>query len=196
MNTAFSKPKILAFSGSARKNSFNQRLVKIAAQGAEQAGAEVMVINLADFPMPIFNQDDEAEHGIPDAAHAFKNLLIEHDGFLIASPEYNSAFSPLLKNAIDWASRREGDEAPLLAYRGKVAAIMAASPGALGGLRGLVFLRLLLSNIGVTVLPEQQAIVQADKALHPDGYLNDAQLQAAVLNLGARLADATRKLQG
>ncbi|WP_245598785.1 NADPH-dependent FMN reductase [Methylomicrobium lacus] len=196
MNTAFSMPKILAFSGSARKNSFNQRLVKIAAQGAEQAGAEVTVINLADFPMPIFNQDDEAEHGIPDAARAFKNLLIEHDGFLIASPEYNSAFSPLLKNAIDWASRREGDEAPLLAYRGKVAAIMAASPGALGGLRGLVFLRLLLSNIGVTVLPEQQAIVQADKALHPDGYLNDAQLQAAVLNLGARLADATRKLQG
>jgi len=196
MNTAFSMPKILAFSGSARKNSFNQRLVKIAAQGAEQAGAEVTVINLADFPMPIFNQDDEAEHGIPDAARAFKNLLIEHDGFLIASPEYNSAFSPLLKNAIDWASRREGDEAPLLAYRGKVAAIMAASPGALGGLRGLVFLRLLLSNIGVTVLPEQQAIVQADKALHPDGYLNDAQLQAAVLNLGAKLADATRKLQG
>ncbi|WP_374087398.1 NADPH-dependent FMN reductase [Methylomicrobium lacus] len=191
-----SKPKILAFSGSARKNSFNQRLVKIAAQGAEQAGAEVTVINLADFPMPIFNQDDEAEHGIPEAARAFKQLLIAHDGFLIASPEYNSAFSPLLKNAIDWASRREGDEAPLLAYRGKVAAIMAASPGALGGLRGLVFLRLLLSNIGVTVLPEQQAIVQADKALHPDGYLNDAQMQATVLNLGARLVDVARKLQG
>jgi len=190
-----SKPKILAFSGSARKNSFNQRLVKIAAQGAEQAGAEVTVVNLADFPMPIFNQDDEAERGLPEAARAFKQLLIAHDGFLIASPEYNSAFSPLLKNAIDWASRREGEETPLLAYRGKVAAIMAASPGALGGLRGLVFLRLLLSNIGVTVLPEQQAIVQADKALHPDGYLNDPQAQAAVVTIGGRLTEVLRKLQ-
>ncbi|MEC4747209.1 NAD(P)H-dependent oxidoreductase [Methylomicrobium sp. Wu6] len=189
------KPKILAFSGSARKNSYNQRLVRIAAQGAEQAGAEVTVINLADFPMPIFNQDEEAEHGLPEAARAFKQLLIAHDGVLIASPEYNSAFSPLLKNAIDWASRREGDEMPLLAYRGKVAAIMAASPGALGGMRGLVFLRLLLSNIGVTVLPEQQAIVQADKAMHPDGYLNDAQLQAAVIKLGTRLTEVLRKLR-
>lgn len=188
------KPKILAFSGSARKNSYNQQLVEIAAQGAEQTGAEVTVINLADFPMPIFNQDDEAEHGLPEAARAFKQLLIAHDGFLIASPEYNSAFSPLLKNAIDWASRREGDEASLLAYRGKAAAIMAASPGALGGLRGLVFLRLLLSNIGVTVLPEQQAVVQADKAIHADGYLKDAQLQAAVINLGIRLTDVVRKL--
>ena len=191
-----SKDKILAFSGSARKQSYNQQLVKIAAQGAEQAGAEVTVISLADYPMPIFNQDDEAERGIPEAARAFKQLLIAHDGFLIASPEYNSAFSPLLKNAIDWASRREGDEAPLLAYRGKVAAIMAASPGALGGLRGLVFLRLMLGNIGVTVLPEQQAIMQADKSLHRDGSLNDAQLQAAVINLGSRLAEVLRKLRG
>lgn len=187
-------PKILAFSGRARKNSYNQQLVRIAAQGAEAAGAEVTVINLGDFPMPIFNQDDEAAHGLPEAAREFKKLLVEHAGFLIASPEYNSAFSPLLKNAIDWASRREGDEAPLLAYRGKVAAIMAASPGALGGLRGLVFLRLLLSNLGVTVLPEQQAIVHADKAIHPDGYLHDAQLQAAVVNMGGRLTDVLQKL--
>lgn len=189
------KPKIVAFSGSARKNSYNQQLVKIAAQGAEQAGADVSVINLADYPMPIFNQDDETAYGLPESAKAFKKLLIEHDGFLIASPEYNSAFSPLLKNAIDWASRREGDEAPLLAYRGKAAAIMAASPGALGGLRGLVFLRLLLSNIGVTVLAEQQGIVHADKAFHPDGYLNDPQLQAAVIGIGGRLAEVLQKLQ-
>jgi chromate reductase len=189
------KPRILAFSGSARKKSYNQQLVKIAAEGAGQAGAEVTVINLADYPMPIFNQDDEAAYGLPESAKAFKKLLIEHDGFLIASPEYNSAFSPLLKNAIDWASRREGDEAPLLAYRGKVAGIIAASPGALGGLRGLVFLRLLLSNIGVTVLAEQQAIVHADKALHPDGYLHDSQLQAAVMAIGGRLAEVLQKLR-
>jgi NAD(P)H-dependent FMN reductase len=180
--------KILAFSGSTRSGSFNQKLVKIAALGAEQAGAEVSVINLADFPMPIFDQDLEAKSGMPDNAQQFKQLLIAHDGFLIASPEYNSAFSPLLKNAIDWASRRVGDEAPLLAFRGKMAAIMATSPGALGGLRGLVFLRLLLSNIGVTVLADQYAVGQAATAYTDDGSLIDQQTQANIVNLGAELA--------
>lgn len=187
-------PKILAFSGSARNDSYNQRLVGIAAQGAQQAGAQVTLVSLADFPMPIYDQDEEADLGLPEHARAFKQLLIEHDGFLIASPEYNSAFTPLLKNAIDWASRRVGEEAPLVAFRGKSAAIMAASPGALGGLRGLVFLRMLLGNIGVTVQPEQYAVGQAAEAFHADGYLRDAQLQANVLNLGARLTEVLRKL--
>lgn len=181
-------PKILAFSGSARKDSFNQKLVQIAALGAQQAGAEVTVVNLADYPMPIFNQDLEIAEGMPQYARAFKELLIEHEGFLIASPEYNSAFSPLLKNAIDWASRREGEESPLLAFRGKVAVIMAASPGALGGLRGLVFLRMLLANLGIIVLPDQLAVANADKAFHADGYLLDEDRQATGLKLGMILA--------
>jgi chromate reductase, NAD(P)H dehydrogenase (quinone) len=188
-------PKILAFSGSARNGSYNQQLVQIAALGAQQAGAEVTIVNLGDYPMPIMNQDLEMAEGMPKPARAFKELLIEHDGFLIASPEYNSAFSPLLKNAIDWASRREGDEAPLLAFRGKVAVIMAASPGALGGLRGLVFLRMLLANLGITVLPDQQAVPLADKAFHADGYLLDDAKQAAAIKLGAILAEQLKKLK-
>ncbi|NOT85612.1 MAG: NAD(P)H-dependent oxidoreductase, partial [Methylococcaceae bacterium] len=99
--------KILAFAGSARKDSFNQKLVNIAARGAESVGAAVTVLTLADFEMPLYNADFEASFGLPEKAKAFKQLLIEHDGFLIASPEYNSAFSPLLKNVIDWASRAE-----------------------------------------------------------------------------------------
>ena len=187
--------KILAFSGSARKDSYNQKLVKIAAAGAEKAGADVTLINLADFPMPIFNQDLESATGIPDEAREFKRLLIEHDGFLIASPEYNSAFSPLLKNAIDWATRREGNEAPLLAYKGKVAVIMSASPGVLGGLRGLMFLRVVLSNIGVTVLANQQAVAGAAQAFDDEGLLIDAQMQDIIVNLGVELSDTLRKLK-
>ena len=187
--------KILAFSGSARKDSYNQKLVKIAASGADKAGAEVTVVNLGDFDMPMFNQDLEAAEGMPESARAFKKLLIGHDGFLISSPEYNSAFSPLLKNAIDWASRKEDDEAPLVAYRGKAAVIMAASPGNLGGLRGLVFLRMLLSNIGVTVLANQQAVAFAAKAFHSDGSLIDEERQAAIVNLGVELAATLAKLK-
>lgn len=181
-------PKILAFAGSTRKDSFNKKLVKLAAAGATASGAEVTLVDLADYPMPLFSQDEERDNGMPGNAHAFKELMIAHDGFLIASPEYNSAFSPLLKNTIDWATRAEfKGEPPLRAFQGKTAAIMAASPGALGGLRGLVFLRLLLSNIGVTVLPQQQAIPHADKAFNDSGLLVDETQQLAISNLGAKL---------
>lgn len=187
--------KILAFSGSSRKGSFNQKLLTIAVSGAQEASAEVTLINLADFPMPLFDQDLEADEGMPENARRFKKLLMEHDAFIIASPEYNSAFSPLLKNVIDWASRAEStDEPPLVAYRGKTAAILAASPGGLGGLRGLVFLRMLLANIGITVLPEQQAIPQAFKAFNEDGSLIDESKQNAVMSLGRKLAVTVDKL--
>ena len=186
--------KILAFAGSARKDSFNKKLVAIAAEGAKQAGAEVTVIDLADYPMPIFDQDLEAEQGMPDTAKAFKQLLVDHDGLLIASPEYNSAFSPLLKNVIDWASRAtEENEPPLLAYRGKYAAIMATSPGGLGGMRGLVFLRMLLGNLGITVLPDQQAVPSAFQAFTDNGSLQDEKLQARVMSLGESLAKEIAK---
>jgi NAD(P)H-dependent FMN reductase len=189
--------RILAFAGSSRKESFNRKLLAIAAKGAEDAGAEVTLVDLADYPMPLFNQDLESEEGMPEHARAFKTLLIEHDAFLIASPEYNSAFSPLLKNAIDWASRSEtGDEPALRAYQGKMAAILAASPGALGGLRGLVFLRMLLGNIGVTVLPDQQTVPQAFKAFNDDGSLSEERRQKAVMDLGRSLALAVSRMNG
>jgi len=186
-------PKILAFSGSSRKGSFNKKLINIAASGANKAGAEVTIIDLANYPMPIFNQDLESNKGMPEKAREFKRLLVAHDGFLIASPEYNSAFSPLLKNSIDWASRSESEEEPSLnAYRGKVAVIMSASPGGLGGLRGLVFLRMLLGNLGMIVLPNQQAIAHAFKAFTPDGMLANEKQQESVLGLGINLTQALR----
>jgi NAD(P)H-dependent FMN reductase len=189
--------RILAFSGSSRVDSFNTRLVAIAAAGAQDAGAEVTRINLGDFPMPLMNEDLEASEGLPTAAREFKNLMIAHDGFLIASPEYNSAFSPLLKNALDWASRREAeDEPPLQAFRGKVATLMAASPGAQGGLRGLVFLRMMLGNLGVIVLPDQLAVRAAYKAFSEDGSLVDEKQQQAIRGLGAQTVKRVRQLVG
>ncbi|NOQ13759.1 MAG: FMN reductase, partial [Methyloprofundus sp.] len=178
-----------------RKESFNQKLVKIAASGASQQGASLTIINLADFPMPIFNQDLEQEQGMPESARQLKQLMIEHDGFLIASPEYNSAFTPLLKNTLDWVSRAESDdEPPLAAYHGKIAAIMATSPGPLGGLRGLVFLRMLLANMGVIVLPDQRAIPKTFKAFNDKGLLLDDAQQSSILSLGSQLAISIDKL--
>lgn len=157
--------KILFLAGSARKESINKKLARLAATTAEISGAETTLIDLRNYDMPLYNGDLEAEKGIPDNAKKLKQVFIEHDGFFIASPEYNGSYSPLLKNTIDWLSRaHKKNEPPLAAYKGKVAALGAISPGALGGLRGLVPLRMLLNNIGVTVIPSQITIGAGFKA--------------------------------
>ncbi len=188
-------PKILAFAGSARKESFNKKLIKIAAGGAKKAGAEVTMIDLRDYPMPLFDQDLEAQEGMPVNAKKVKSLMATHDGFLISSPEYNSSISPLLKNVIDWASRREQNESPLIAYKDKVVALMSVSPGALGGLRGLVTVRSILGNIGVFVLPHQRAVSNAAEAFNAEGNLKDEKLQAEIESLGKETAEMIRKLK-
>ena len=190
-----SAPKILAFAGSMRRESFNKRLVRIAAGGARTAGGEVTLIDLRDYPLPIFDEDLEREQGLPDNAANLKRLFIEHDGFLIASPEYNSSITGVLKNTIDWVSRRVEGEMPLVAYKGKTAALMSASPGALGGLRALVHVRAILGNIGVLVLPTQVAVPKAMEAFDADGKLKDPKLQASIEGLGKSLAQTIVKLK-
>lgn len=186
-------PKILAFAGSVRKESFNRKLIQIAAAGAREAGAEVTILELADYPLPLFDQDLEAEKGAPENAVKLKEIFGQHNALLIASPEYNSTITPLMKNTIDWVSRASATEPSLAAFQGKIASLISASPGALGGLRGLVTLRSLLGNIGVIVLPEQIAISQAGDAFNPDGSLKNEKQQSGIKNQGSRLVERVRK---
>ncbi len=188
-------PKILAFAGSTRTDSYNKKLVKLAAAHAEAAGAAVTLLDLRDCAMPLFDQDLEARDGMPPGAQRFKELLLAHHGLLISSPEYNSSISGVLKNAIDWASRPAPNEAPLACFTDKTAALLSASPGALGGLRGLVHLRAILGNIGVLVLPNQVAVQKANDAFNPDGTLKEARLQGALEKLCRNLVDIVSKLK-
>ncbi len=191
-----SQPRILAFAGSAREDSWNHQLVENAASGATSAGADVTIIRFADYPLPLFDQDLEAEQGLPENAVRLKQLFLEHDGLLIASPEYNSSITPLLKNAIDWVSRPADGEPVLAAYQGKVASLTATSPGALGGLRGLVHVRSILSSIGVLVLPDQVAVPRAFEAFDDQGRLKDDKLRKRVEGLGRQLTETLQKLSG
>ena len=166
--------KLLFFAGSARKESMNKKLAKLAADMAQDAGAQVTHIDLKDFEMPLYDGDVEAQNGIPENAKKLKKLFVEHDGFFIASPEYNSSMPPLLKNTLDWISRpHEEKEASLIAFNGKIAALGAVSPGGLGGLRGLVPLRMMLGNIGVTVVPSQVAVGSGFQAFDENEHLKD-----------------------
>ncbi len=174
-------PKLLFFAGSARKDSINKKLAEIASKMAADSGADVTLVDMRDFEMPLYDGDAEEKDGVPENAKKLKQLFLDHDGFFIASPEYNSSFSPLIKNTIDWLSRpHEENEGQLIAFKGKVAAIAGTSPGGLGGLRGLVSLRMLLGNIGVTVIPSQVAIGGGFQAFDDNGKLKDER-QAGML---------------
>lgn len=189
--------KLLFLAGSARAESLNKKLAKYACSVAEKEGIEATFIDLKNYPMPIYNGDDEDAHGLPENAIALKKIFIEHDGIFIASPEYNSGYSALLKNTIDWLSRKhEENEKNLVAFTGKVAAISGASPGALGGLRGLVPLRLLLGNIGMIVAPTQAALSKAHEAFDDTGNLANEQQAKMVHNVVTELIKVTKALKG
>ena len=164
--------RILAFAGSLRRESFNKKLVPIAAKGARDAGAQVTLIGLEDFPLPLFDQDLEARQGMPENGMKLKQLFI------------------------DWVSRPAPGEPSLVAFRSKVATLLSASPGALGGLRGLVHVRSILSNIGVIVLPDQIAVAKAHEAFNADGFLKDSKQQSGIEGLGHTLASFLMKLKG
>lgn len=187
--------RILAFAGSARRDSVNKKVLLAAAAGAREAGAEVTAIDLADYRMPVYDGDLEAAEGLPDNAHRLKDLCREHHGLLLACPEYNGSITPLLKNTIDWLTRPAGpDEPTLAAFDGKAAGLVSASPGALGGLRGLAHVRQILSGIRVHVIPQQHALAHAADAFDTHGQLTDPRTDAAVKGVGRALADTTVKL--
>jgi len=172
--------KVLAFAGSLRKGSYNKKLVRLAAAAAREAGAEVTMLDLADWPLPIYDGDLEDREGVGPDVMKLKAMFRAHDAFLVSSPEYNSSVSGALKNLIDWLSRPVKDEPPLACFRNKTAALFSASPGALGGLRGLVHLRAILGNIGVLLCADQLAIGKADEAFSDDGALKNPK-QASML---------------
>lgn len=189
------QPKILAFAGSLRADSVNKKLIKEAIQGAKDAGALVTLVDLKDYQMPIFDGDIEDSEGQPETAIRFKKLMMEHDGFLISSPEYNSSISGVLKNVFDWVSRPVPNEEYLIAFKNKVAGLMAASPSALGGIRGLVHLRSILGNIGTLVLPDQLLVSNAYDAFDDNGLLKDSKKRNHAHKIATDLAHIISKLQ-
>jgi NAD(P)H-dependent FMN reductase len=180
--------RILALSGSSRRGSLNQKLLDQAADGARAAGAEVTSIRLSDFELPIYDADWEAEYGLPKGAQALKALLADSQGLLIATPEYNGGYTALLKNALDWMSRPNGFPS------GKVAALVSASPGLLGGVKSQLSLQIVLNKLGVHVIPESFALGAAHQFFDAEGSLKDANVESAVRRVGAALAEMVIRL--
>lgn len=187
-------PKILAFAGSLREGSLNKKVLRVAAEGARAAGAEVTVVDLRDFDMPIYDVDRHEKDGFPPGAVKFQDLMLEHNGLLICSPEYNGSLPGGMKNVIDWVSRkRHAEEKMYAAFTDKVAGIMSASPGSFGGLRCLSHLRGVLTIASVHVLPLEIAVTFAEQKFDGD-TMTDDKTKKLLENLGASVAGTISKL--
>jgi chromate reductase len=185
-----SSPRILAFSGSARRESLNKKLLAVAVDAVRGAGGEVTLIDLNDYVLPLYHGDLEDEHGLPATATQLIELITSHAGLLIASPEYNSMVTPLLKNTIDWCTR--ADDNP---FTGKVAAVISASPGAYGGVRSLKLAQQLLLHLGCHVIPESVSLPRAHQAFDANGRLTEARTQKSIESFATGFVATTRKLQ-
>ncbi|PAJ80844.1 NADPH-dependent FMN reductase [Burkholderia ubonensis] len=188
--------KILAFCGSTRSGSFNQKLLDIAAQGALESGAQVTHIHLNDYPLPFYDGDLERESGLPEAAQALQKRVKECDAVLIASPDYNGGYSAVLKNSLDWISRPNGNgQAGLACFAEKPAAVISASPGLLGGSRGQAAIRGVLDKLGMLVIPQTFALGAAHEAFDELHRLKDVRAEAMVRAVGSALAQTAAKLR-
>jgi chromate reductase len=167
--------RVLAFSGSLREGSFNKKLVVEASEIARSMGAKVTVINLNDYTSPFYDETLEKKSGMPAKAKQLRQLMIESNAVMIASPEYNGSLSAALKNAIDWASRSEDGKSSRDAFKGKKFAIMSTSPGGGGGARGLVHLRAIIENVGGTVVQKEVVVPYSFEAFSTDGKLKNVQ---------------------
>jgi chromate reductase, NAD(P)H dehydrogenase (quinone) len=182
---------ILVFSGSSRRGSLNQKLLDRAAAGVLEAGGRATQIRLLDFDLPLYDDGREATHGVPDRARELQALMERHHGLLIATPEHNGGYTALLKNALDWVSRAKGADVPGYSpLGGKIAALLSASPGALGGIRSQLSLQVVLHKMGAQVIPQNFALGAAHQAFDEQGGLTGAGVDIAVRKVGEALVQA------
>lgn len=188
--------RLLLVPGSTRTEAFSKRLARAASALAADVGAEATCIDLRDFAMPLYDGDLETRAGVPEAAARLRGLVKAHDALVFVSPEYNASLPAVLKNTLDWLSRPYAPEPGVSVFRDKVAGLLSSSPGALGGMRGLVHLRQILMNLGMLVVTEQFALGGAADAFAADGGLADEKHRAAVSKVLRRVVHVAERLRG
>ena len=138
--------RIAIIAGSTRRASVNSLLAREIAAELERRDRDHLLVDLAEFDMPIYHGDLEEEQGVPAPARRLADVLRDSGGLVVASPEYNGSFSPLLKNTVDWVTRID-----MGVLRDTLVGLAAASPGRGGGVRGLARVRTWLENMRLIV---------------------------------------------
>jgi NAD(P)H-dependent FMN reductase len=188
-------PRILVFAGSIRAGAFSGRTADAATRELALQGAEVTRISLADYPLPIMDQDLEREKGVPENAMRFGRMISAHDGVLIASPEYNSSIPPLLKNSLDWVSRIRRDNGRAFApFSGKVFGLCSSSDGGFGGVRGLYHLRAVLMACHAEIVTPQCSVPRAGEAFDEGGGFREERLRQSMETVCRTLIERAQML--
>ena len=169
--------RILVVAGSIRRASFNSLLARAVSDELTRRDRDHLLLSLADHEMPIYHGDHEDEHGVPATAHELAALVRDSGGLVIASPEYNGSFSPLLKNSIDWVTRVD-----MGVLRDTLIGLTGASPGRGGGVRGLAMVRTWFENMRLTVATENLTIPQVNERVTGEAEVMvfDAESRAAI----------------
>ncbi|MGB3832417.1 MAG: NAD(P)H-dependent oxidoreductase [Mesorhizobium sp.] len=188
-------PGILVFAGSARVGAYSGRTADIAGKTLAVQGAQVTRISLADYPLPIMDEDLEREQGIPENALRLARQIGAHDGVLIVTPEYNGSIPPLLKNAVDWVSRvrRDGGHA-FAPMAGKPVALCSSSAGQFAGIRAITHLRAVLVRCRMEVVTPECSVPAGAEAFGEDGEFRDERLQRSMEHVCRTLMEAASLL--
>ncbi|MER8851352.1 NAD(P)H-dependent oxidoreductase [Mesorhizobium australicum] len=188
-------PKILVFAGSVRSGAYSGRTADGAQKELAVQGAEVTRISLADYPLPILDEDLEQENGVPENAQRLARLIAAHDGLLIATPEYNGSIPPLLKNTIDWVSRvrRDGGRS-VRPLAGKIAGLCSSSNGHFAGIRCINHLRAVLVRCQMEVVTPECSVPEGGDAFDGDGHFRDERLHKSMEHLCRTLIETSRML--
>ncbi len=168
--------KFLAFALSLRKDSYNRKLVKLAADLASKNNVEIELVNLMDYDLPGYNQDS-CDKGFPTPAIQLRDKLTTAQGLLIASPEYNLSYPGFFKNIYDWLSRFT----PM--PWAKAVLLLSASPSLVGGNRGLWQLRIPFEACGAFVFPSMFSLASAHQAFTAQDQLIDPELAKRLENM-------------
>ncbi len=186
-------PRILVFAGSIRTGAYSGKVADVAQKALAVQGAEVTRISLADYPLPIFDQDLERERGVPDNAMRLARHIAAHDGVLIATPEYNGSIPPLLKNTVDWVSRVRRDNGKAFhPLTGKPAGLCSSSEGRFAGIRAINHLRAVLVRCRMEVVTPECSVPDGEEAFDADGAFADERLQQSMESLCRTLLDTAR----
>ena len=184
--------KILGFAGSLRSGSFNKKALRVALQGAKEAGAKIEELDLRELNVPLYDGDVEAKEGLPKSVKILKKKIEEADALLIAAPEYNNSMSGVLKNVIDWASRK-GEEGTNV-FNDKPTALITASPGRFGGLKAAIAFRPVARTLGMQLMNEEVQVANAGDVFEGDKIVNE-RVEGQLIDTGKSLVEWTIRLK-
>ena len=184
---------ILIFAGSARQDAYSKQLAAAATTLVAGDGGKPTLIDLADFAIPLYDADIEMASGIPQPVIDFRRLVASHDGMMIATPEYNGFITPLLLNILCWASRPSPSDDFGAVFQGRPVALMASSPGRLGGVRVIPRLRDVIAELGMVAVPGFVTVPAAASAFTEQGRLVDRQTEDELVSLVRRLMTVCRR---